>query len=231
MRVVPLLVLIACGMPADPAVDLATAPLVAQAPPAAALDVGPLVEGAPITLSVSGAPRGATVYFFYARDAGAGPCHPTIPGLCLGLLQPTMLGQATANAAGTASRTLTVPDPLSVATARFQAVAVSGRTGAVSAVVTRVRNDGDLDGFPDPSLPTVGSVTITGSTACQPFVCTAHDVVDPENDRPRPSHRAPPRPRRATSNARRHRLPAPAPRAPKPGAAPPRRRPPAAPRR
>ena len=136
MRVVPLLVLLACGMPAvDPAADPATAPLVAQAPPSPALDVGPLVEGSPITLSVSGVPRGATVYYFFGQNAGVGPCHPTLPGLCLGLLQPTMLGQATANAAGVASRTLTVPDPLSVATARFQARAVSGRTGAVSAIV------------------------------------------------------------------------------------------------
>lgn len=91
-----------------------------------------LRPGQPATFTATDAQPGELVYFLYSlTGTGAGPCPPQLGGLCIDLLnRVTQMGSATANGAGAASLTLTVPANAPPGTAvHTQAVARRGQGG------------------------------------------------------------------------------------------------------
>ncbi len=174
MRAVPWLLLAGCA-PLQEAFLLAP-------PIQPVLTVGPVVEGQGLALGLVNGPPGARVSFIAAAQQRPGPCRKLGKRVCLDVAPPYVLGSAQVRADGTAQISLTVPDPLPLEEVHFQAVLVLSGSGGTTAVVTRVVNDGDLDGAVDPTWPTVGSVHIDGSAPCAPFTCTASGVVDPDGD-------------------------------------------------
>jgi hypothetical protein len=95
-------------------------------PPPITLFVGPLERGLPVTFGVQGANPGDNVVFVRSSAGpGAGPCPPPLQGGCVGVLAPTVMFSLTANGAGNAQRTVTLPSTLPLGTSlSFQAFAV-----------------------------------------------------------------------------------------------------------
>ncbi len=174
MRCVPWLLLLGC-------VPLQETLLLAP-PIQPELMVGAVVEGEALSLGLVNGPPGARVSFIVAANQRPGPCRKLGKRVCLDVAPPHVLGTARVEADGTAQISLTVPDPLPLEAVHFQAVLVLSGTGGTTAVVTRVVDDGDLDGAVDPTWPTVGAVRVDGSAPCAPFTCAATDVVDPDGD-------------------------------------------------
>lgn len=91
------------------------------------LEVTDLILGAPVTFSVSGADAGETVHLVRGSAEGAGPCPAVLDGACLDILDASVLRSLTADGAGNASFTVTVPATLPLGmTVAFQAVANRG---------------------------------------------------------------------------------------------------------
>lgn len=116
MRLLLLLLLPACAPldALDPASDELDWPLPGEAmavPAGGELTVDVLREGQPATFRVTGVgPRQQLTFGFSEAGAGAGPCPPTLGGVCLGLLAPIqLLGRPRTNAFGEAEITITVP--------------------------------------------------------------------------------------------------------------------------
>lgn len=119
-----------------------------QAPPAPSMQLTatPVYPGATTTLTVTGAAPGATLYLFRGDAAGRGPCAPD-GSVCVGLVAPTLLGAARANASGVARLTGVVPDTVPFgSTHLFQAV----RPGPQAAASTLARTS-NLDGCAAPA--------------------------------------------------------------------------------
>lgn len=76
------------------------------------LEMTPLVAGAPVTLRVTNAPAGESIYVAYSRSGlGEGECLPQLQGECLGLMGriSVMPMTMTASPLGQASMTAVVP--------------------------------------------------------------------------------------------------------------------------
>jgi len=96
------------------------------------LSVSQLSPGSEATWTATGAEPGERVRIFATTSGlGAGPCPAPLGGLCLDLLTPIRsLGTATADANGTASLTLALPDSFPVGeTVQSQAVILRGDGG------------------------------------------------------------------------------------------------------
>jgi uncharacterized repeat protein (TIGR03806 family) len=106
----------------------------ASPPEALTLEMGQLWPGQPTTWQVSGLQPGETVRIARAANVGDDACLAVAGGLCLDLQgTPSLLGVATANGAGVATLTRTVPATLPLGRgAAFQAVAVRGAGGSSS---------------------------------------------------------------------------------------------------
>ncbi|MCA9494455.1 MAG: endonuclease [Myxococcales bacterium] len=141
-----LLALAACNEP-TPGFDLQGAPALEGAELEAAslralvMSAPTLVAGRQVTLAVTGANPGETVYFAGSVGTGSGLCPAQLGGLCLDLnpANATLLGTSAANGAGTATLTVTVPPTVADLPAALQAVVIRGAGGATSqktAVVT-----------------------------------------------------------------------------------------------
>ncbi len=98
------------------------------------LEASPLVRGQVATLGVQQAIPGERVDFLYSlRGVGAGPCPPLLGGVCLDLLAPVVrLGDARADALGTASLIVNVPTGAPLVAVHLQAVARRGAGGVDS---------------------------------------------------------------------------------------------------
>jgi hypothetical protein len=109
----------ACQSPSDP-LDALGPPMASNTmmtaqeqapPPALNLTSSPWSPGLLTTLQVQNVPPGTTVFFAGSGGGfGNGPCPDVLDGLCLGLINPRLLGIATATLQGTASLYFTVPD-------------------------------------------------------------------------------------------------------------------------
>jgi len=101
------------------------------------LAVDPLVRGQAADFTVAGASAGERVKFLYSLvGIGAGPCPAILGGQCLGLRRPIrILGEANADAAGTAVFAITVPANARLATVHFQCVILPG-PGRVEAILS-----------------------------------------------------------------------------------------------
>ncbi len=111
------------------------------------LNVSPLISGADVTMIVTNAPPGSTVWFLLStRGEGPGPCHP-VYGDCIDLLDPVIrLIHRTADAGGNASVTRRVPPTFDNRLVWFQALVTQAPSSSgTSAVVERLIGDDDLD--------------------------------------------------------------------------------------
>lgn len=91
-----------------------------------ALVASELNPGAPARLSWGGLPPGARATFAASpRGLGAGPCPPVLGGACLEILNPIIVGNATANADGYAELRLNLPVNMRPGTYTFQGVATA----------------------------------------------------------------------------------------------------------
>ena len=111
----------------SPSVD--TAPTDAAPPPGSlTLTVSPLVPGAPATFTVTGAAAGRRVNFVRSNAVQAnGFCPAPIAPNCLDLRSPaTVQFGVNANGAGRASTTVTLPNPLPLASVTWQAATFAG---------------------------------------------------------------------------------------------------------
>lgn len=121
-------------------------------PPGVVFDQSALVPGQPVTFRVQGVAPGDRVYFARSLDGvGAGPCFPNLGNVCLGILQPTLIGSDRADNTGEASVTFTLPTPLPPVFVYTQAVVDSFAgvvtTNTITAPVLRGALDDDGDGF------------------------------------------------------------------------------------
>ncbi|MCI0586350.1 MAG: hypothetical protein L0323_05875 [Planctomycetes bacterium] len=106
------------------------------------LHVDPLVPGQASALVVSEAQPGETVHVGLSfAGIGAGPCIPSLGGLCLDLLPPIfLLASPVAGPNGVASLAIPVPSNVPPIAVHFQAIAIRGPAGedsVKSAPVTR----------------------------------------------------------------------------------------------
>jgi hypothetical protein len=104
--------------------------------------------GQAATFTVTGAQPGQQVYLGgSAAPLGAGPCPAIGGGLCLDLVQPTLLGTAQADGAGVATLSLFAPPSLRTGlTLHVQALAAGPADAATSRPLPVVVGDVDLDG-------------------------------------------------------------------------------------
>ncbi len=103
----------------------------------------PLIRGQQATLSVTGARPNETVHFGFSMQGAApgGLCLPLFGGMCLDLVAPvTVLGSRTANSAGEAELTLTIPQSAPATDVWTQAAIYRG-TGGVDSVKTNYVED------------------------------------------------------------------------------------------
>jgi hypothetical protein len=134
-----LLPLLACVAEEEPA----SLPEDAVAPPIS-LTFGPLVRGAQTTFGVLGANPGDNIFIVRSTAGpGSGPCPPPLQGLCVDVLSPVVTLQLTANNAGNAQRTITLPADLPLIAISFQAFAV-GSSGAFESPVMPGQIEGEL---------------------------------------------------------------------------------------
>jgi len=102
-----------------------------------------LIRGTPATFTATGARPNEVVYFVYSL-AGVAPgsvCPGPLGGMCLDLVAPaSLIGSQTANAAGTAELTMTVPINAPAVTVWTQATIVRG-TGGADSVKTQYIED------------------------------------------------------------------------------------------
>jgi hypothetical protein len=139
MRLLPLIALFACTESLSPS---------AQQPPPLDLEVSTLVPGARVTFTVRGAPPGEAVLIGRGTGLGPGPCPPSLGGDCLDILNPVLVGAATADAQGVAVLRLTLPVTVPAGAVLHTQAAVLGATPDVSpAVSSTVIDDLDGDGF------------------------------------------------------------------------------------
>ncbi|MCB9681806.1 MAG: hypothetical protein H6733_10065 [Alphaproteobacteria bacterium] len=129
-----------CGLGAacDPASGPAAREAAATRPPPVTFDlaVTPVLPGAPVTLSVSGAPPGVTLHLGRGAWVGAGPCLPMLGGGCLDLVAPLgLLGTAPTSAGGALVLAPTAPPSLPWGPVAFQAVRVAGASTEMSTPV------------------------------------------------------------------------------------------------
>ena len=103
----------------------------------AALTVGPtlevsrLIRGAEANLTVHGAQAGEKVTFAVSLATGDGPCP--MPGVCLDLVNPKVIGAELADAQGAATLNVTVPQSVPAGkTAWFQSVVHRGPASVVT---------------------------------------------------------------------------------------------------
>jgi hypothetical protein len=110
------------------------------------LFVSPLLSGADMTMVVTDATPGANVWYLLSTvGQGNGPCHPVYPD-CASLSQPVIfVGRKTADGAGNASLTRTVPPTWDNEIITFQAFVEDGTDSGMSNVVERLIGDDDLD--------------------------------------------------------------------------------------
>ncbi len=87
--------------------------------------VGDLRAGQTTTLDLGGLSAGATVYVAVGTMPGAGPCPPALGGECLDIANASLLGTATANAAGLATLALQVPRTVPAGTTVYLQAAVT----------------------------------------------------------------------------------------------------------
>ena len=105
----------------------------------------PLTHGRETQFRVMGVNSDEVVSFLFSiTGEGDGPCSPQLGGLCVDLLDPSVFGEATADASGTATLTRTIPADTPVGhTISFQAVIQRGPDGADSvktnAITAKVR--------------------------------------------------------------------------------------------
>ncbi|HMV69562.1 MAG TPA: hypothetical protein PKA64_22160 [Myxococcota bacterium] len=136
-----------------------------QAPPPMTLELtGPVVQGAPFTLTVSGASPGDRVWLGRGGPLGCCVCPPSMGGACLGVTDPAVLTSGRADAAGGLARTFTVPATVPYGTVvSFQAAVVDGSGSYVSAPVEAEVEPADPlqlldDGFDGASLTGWGTL-------------------------------------------------------------------------
>src|SRR6266568_232479 len=93
-----------------------------------------LRHGQPTQFWVAGARPGEVVSFLFSTTGeGAGPCAAQLGGLCVDIMGPTLFGEATADALGTATVSRSIPaETLSGHTLAFQAVIRRGPKGGQS---------------------------------------------------------------------------------------------------
>jgi len=98
------------------------------------LAASPLARGQAGTLTLQNAAPGERVDFVLSLNGvGAGPCPPTLGGLCLDLLAPIVrIGNVNADAFGVAVQTVSVPSGAPLRTVHLQAIALRGIGGADS---------------------------------------------------------------------------------------------------
>ncbi|MCB9688359.1 MAG: right-handed parallel beta-helix repeat-containing protein [Alphaproteobacteria bacterium] len=124
--------------------------LVAPANAAPVLTNDPLPTGGGTTLFVDGARPAETVYFVGGVRQGAGPCPPQLGGVCVGVIDPVVLGTAVADGSGHAELAATVPGILAPGTRVYLQGAIPRGVGGASSVVTPVVQatviGADLDG-------------------------------------------------------------------------------------
>lgn len=106
-------------------------PMVSQIP---MLTQDPLTRGRESQFRVTGAHVGEIVSFLFSiAGEGDGPCSPQLGGLCVNLFTPSVFGEATADASGTATLMRTIPADAPVGRAiSIQAVIRRGPGGANS---------------------------------------------------------------------------------------------------
>jgi len=120
-----------------------TAPLMVNEIPMLRLD--PLTRGRETQFRVVGVnPDEVVSFLFSIAGEGGGPCSPQLGGLCVDLLDPSVFGEATVDASGTATLTRTIPADIPVGrTISIQAVIQRGPGGAHSvktnAITAKVR--------------------------------------------------------------------------------------------
>jgi hypothetical protein len=154
-------VLGACASPAatDAAAPEADALPVDRAGPAPTLTIASTVIGAPVRLTVTGAVAGDRVVFYLSTDGpGVGPCGPA-GQLCFGVLAPTRIAIAIADAQGVARVQFTPIRPQGL-TAWFQAVVKPTQprlTPVVQVVVPPSALDTDGDGLTDAEEAALGT--------------------------------------------------------------------------
>lgn len=134
-----LLVLAACApessSPTLPdALPSALAPVV---PPAPTLSVPTLVHGDRATLTVTSPMIGARVLFFQGGRVGQGPCS----GICLDIVNPSLVGRGTVDADGVAHLELNVPAAAAHSSTVLQAVVYGGGRARKTATVQRRVSD------------------------------------------------------------------------------------------
>jgi hypothetical protein len=93
---------------------------------------------------VGGRPDEVVSFLYSVAGEGDGPCSPQLGGLCIDLLNPSVFGEATADASGTARLSRTIPADSPVEhTISFQAVIRRGPAGAdtvkTNAITAKVR--------------------------------------------------------------------------------------------
>jgi hypothetical protein len=105
----------------------------------------PLTRGRETQFRVMGVNSDEVVSFLFSiAGEGNGPCSPQLGGLCVDLLDPSVFGEATADASGTATLTRTLPADAHVGrTISIQAVIQRGPSGTHSvktnAITAKVR--------------------------------------------------------------------------------------------
>jgi hypothetical protein len=107
----------------------------ASPPPPLMLDVSALIPGEAWQLTASGVNPGDQVWFIRGGAAGDGPCPARLP-VCLGVLSPTVMGVAVADAGGVAQLDGSVPGWVTPGGA-LALQAASPQTGVVSPVMTQ----------------------------------------------------------------------------------------------
>lgn len=114
--------------------DLASSSLGPPLPETLGLTVGPIVPGADVTVTVSGAQPGATVRLITGTAAGAGPCPSALGGDCVGITTPTLIRRpAVASSSGDARWTIPVPSMLEAGDSLWlQGLEVAGAASVAS---------------------------------------------------------------------------------------------------
>jgi hypothetical protein len=104
-----------------------------------------LTRGRDVQFRVTGVNSDEVVSFLFSlAGEGGGPCSPQLGGLCVDLANPSVFGEATADASGTATLSRTIPADVPAGdTISFQAVIQRGPGGSDSvktnAITAKVR--------------------------------------------------------------------------------------------
>lgn len=134
------------------AIEPALLPEPIAMPPGVTFTQDPLVPGQPVTFRVSGIAPGDRVYFTRSTTGtGAGPCFPQLGGVCLGILNASLIGSDAANNTGTAEYTVTLPPNLPSIFVYTQAIVDSFAgvitTNVITSPILRGALDDDSDGY------------------------------------------------------------------------------------